>query len=191
VIVNSYEFRVLDTVDPVTIDYAVDIVFAQDSPFIPSQQEVDALVELAFLEPNKATLLESLRSFQKSDLPFGFIDDVIFEPLLDVVVDDETISWVREEEWTSAYIGLVSGSIVVAFLVLMVLASRRRRYCVKSKLYDQGFTVVLPYQDITEDHEQDESSSGWESEVDSSLLSSETSSDTILTSSGTSTYDGS
>jgi hypothetical protein len=73
VIVNLYEFRILDTgVDPVTIDYAVDIVFAQDSPFIPLQQEVDALVELAFLEPNKATLLESLCLFQKSDLPFGF-----------------------------------------------------------------------------------------------------------------------
>jgi hypothetical protein len=25
----------------------------------------------------------------------AFIDDVIFEPLLDVVIDDETISWVR------------------------------------------------------------------------------------------------
>jgi hypothetical protein len=212
VVINAFEFRLLETgVDPITMDFTIDIVFDQTSAFIPSKQEADILVELAFLEPNKDKLLQSLRTYQQFDLPFGFIDDVFYEPLFDVVVDDDIKSLERDDdvdEWTPAYIGIVSGSIVLALMALTVLVSRRRRrrrFPMDTKLYGNAGsppTVQPPSEvDYTEavDEPEEESSSGWESEVgvsssseeNSSLLQSEASYETSVTSSGPSTYDGS
>jgi hypothetical protein len=212
VVINAFEPRLLQTgVDPTTIDFTIDIVFDQTSAFIPSKQEADILVELAFLEPNKEKLLQSLRTYQQFDLPFGFINDVFYEPLNDVVVDDDIKSLERDDdvaEWTPAYIGIVSGSIVLALMALTVLVSRRRRrrrFPMDKNLYGNAgpSPTVQPLSEVdyTEavDEPEEESSSGWESEVgvsssseeNSSLLQSDASYETSLTSSGPSTYDGS
>jgi hypothetical protein len=208
--INEFQFRLLETgVDPITIDYTIDIIFDPSSAFIPTKQEVDILVELAFMEPSKDDLLKSLRTYQQFDLPFGFIDDVVFEPLYDVVVDDDLKSLERDdvEEWTQpAYIGIVSGSIVLALMALTILVSRRRRRLRftlnDKKLYNDvaGPPALLPPNEVdyTEEEHEEESSSGWESEAgvsssseDDSLLRSEASYETEHTSSGASAYDGS
>lgn len=195
VMINFFDFRILNTgVDPITIDYTIDILFAQSSSYIPTQQEADILIELAFLEPNKDALLQSLRTYQEFDLPFGFIDDVFYEPLFDVVVDDDLKSAIRDDEWTAAYIGMISGSIVMGAFALTVLISRhRRRMRLKDKLHYNGASVLPP----NEVHfSEEDSSSGWKSQVDvssedHSLASADSSNSTLLTSSGNSTYDGS
>lgn len=196
-IINFFDFRILNTgVDPITIDYTIDITFAHSSAYVPTQQEADILIELAFLDPNKDALLQSLRTYQEFDLPFGFINDVVYEPLFDVVVDDDLKSGDRDDdELTAAYIGMISGSIFVAVLALSVLVSRqRRRMRLEDKLYSDG-TSDLPPKEVRFS-EEDDSSSGWESEgeissEDQSLAETDSSTNTPLTSSGNSTYNGS
>lgn len=130
--ITSFTFRILMTgLNPVSIDYTVDLIFAQSSAFIPNKQEVDMLVELAFLPPAVQTLLDSFGMLPPESV-FMTTQSVEYMPLYDVVVDDD-IKLLDIDEGDGAHLsaatkGLISGSAAAVALLAFSLLSRRRRF---------------------------------------------------------------
>ena len=62
-------------VNPVTIDFNVEISFTMDSSFVPSQADIDALIETAFLPPNVDRIIAEYNSLP-ADSPFSSTQNV-------------------------------------------------------------------------------------------------------------------
>jgi hypothetical protein len=66
--------------NPVTIDFTVFVSFTNDSSFIPTTSEVDALIELALLPPNVDTLIAEYNALP-TDTPFSSSQSVTYQAL--------------------------------------------------------------------------------------------------------------
>jgi hypothetical protein len=133
--IATFTPRVLMTgLNPVSIEYTVDVVFAQSSAFIPSTQDVDALIELAFQQPSVQTLLDTFH-MQPPDLPFMTTTSVTYTALPDVVVDDFIKSYERDQDddgnLSATQKGLISGSAAIAVLAFLLAFLAFLRRCRK------------------------------------------------------------
>lgn len=66
--------------NPVTIDFNVIISFTSDRSFLPTPQDIDALIELSLLSPNVEILIGEYTSLS-TDSPFSTTQSVTYQKL--------------------------------------------------------------------------------------------------------------
>ena len=152
VVVETFDFTILDFGSvPAAIAYAVELTFSETSAFIPSVNDVDDLVELAFMEPSVLDLLADFQE-QPPEMPFQETKSVEFVLLSEIRAVE------RVGPLSPMRIGLISGASVAFFLVLCYCwrqqRSRRRRKTLNvsgswpSK--SEGMPVIMPSHSFVE-----------------------------------------
>lgn len=64
-----------------TADFSVDAVFSTDAMSVPSQNEIDLLIDSAFSQPFVLDLLMSLRQDLMSSNPFSMVSTILYNPI--------------------------------------------------------------------------------------------------------------
>jgi hypothetical protein len=89
--IESFDGLIADTgFNPVTIDFNATITFSDTSSFVPSADEVNMLVELAFLPPQVDSLIQEYASLS-ADMPFSTTQSVVYAPSPLVRSDDSKL----------------------------------------------------------------------------------------------------
>ena len=121
-------------VNPVTIDFDVEISFTMDSSFVPSQADIDALIEVAFLPPNVDTLIAEYNSLS-ADSPFSTTQTVGYEAPPGIDRDGLKIAELNAEPEkgsskaeTSLIVGASLLALVTSIMFMAWLKARRNRY---------------------------------------------------------------
>ena len=121
-------------VNPVTIDFNVEISFTMDSSFVPSQADIDALIEVAFLPPNVDTLIAEYNSLS-ADSPFSTTQTVGYEAPPGIDRDGLKIAELNAEPEkgsskaeTSLIVGASLLALVTSIMFMAWLKARRNRY---------------------------------------------------------------
>jgi hypothetical protein len=73
--------------NPVTIDFSATVIFSENSSIPVTQEELNMLIELAFLAPQVDTLIEVYRTLPP-DEPFSTTQSIEFSTLSNVVKND-------------------------------------------------------------------------------------------------------
>jgi hypothetical protein len=124
--------------NPVTIDFAITITFADQSGFIPTTEEIDSLIELAFLPPSIDNLIGQYNALP-ADSPFSTTQTIQYEALSGILRDgleeispnsgnDRNVS--KSERLLTAGVF----SLLIFTIFLLVLWFRSRRYHRQSTL---------------------------------------------------------
>jgi hypothetical protein len=120
--------------DPVTIDFEVQVSFTTDSSFIPTTEEIDALIELAFLPPSVDMLIAEYNALP-ADSPFSSTQSVAYQALSGVIRDGLKVAAskpVHAKHISAAETSLVVGVSFLALLTFVLfiiwLRARRKRH---------------------------------------------------------------
>jgi len=136
VAVENFESEMIDygTTPNFAIAYAAEITFAETSAFFPTAEDVDALIQLAFLEPEVFDLLNALRELPPDD-PFAATETVEF-----FLLDDEIrVGTGRTSGNLSAtQITLVAGALSILLVAVCFLLMRFRSKRIEARLSRLG-----------------------------------------------------
>jgi hypothetical protein len=74
--------------NPISMDYNIDVYFDPSSTFVPTTAELDALIEMAFMQPAVQKLLDTYPTLPP-DLPFTMTESITYSPQPQIIVDDD------------------------------------------------------------------------------------------------------
>ena len=124
------------TYEPIlAMAYAIEVTFAQDSAFVPTTDEIDQLIQIAFSPAAVQVLIANLQQ----ELSPAMIQSVQYLPLPDSILPTAERERVNnannddndEDGSSAAFVGVVSGAatlISIAFCYLLAMLRRRARY---------------------------------------------------------------
>lgn len=151
--VSSFEYEVIQSgTDPVSIDYAIDLSFDDTSAFIPTQQEIDILVEITFLPPSVEDLISEFRNVGHSVDGLDDIENIQYT-LLNVRNSQVKIGVFGKETTAGQGAALVSVSLIAIFATLVLFMNRFRNPRISDKLRGDETKLIMPaysYQDQAE-----------------------------------------
>jgi hypothetical protein len=120
VMIESFNGTLIKTgTNPTSIDYDVSVKFSPSSQFIPSPQDLDVLIQLAFQPPAVSAFLDKLHALAP-DSPFVTTQQVSYTPL-DTSAPSKSLD--RGNGISPATIGLMSASAVIAVTAIVALAA--------------------------------------------------------------------
>jgi hypothetical protein len=136
--IESFEGMIIETgFNPVAIDFNATVTFSDASSFIPNAQEVDMLVEVAFLPPQVDVLIEEYGTLSM-DMPFSTTQSIDFGSL--TILRNDDLKLLRSEDagrktaTEKALIVIVASLSVLLIMLLKLLyqSSKSLRRCPSS-----------------------------------------------------------
>ena len=133
------------TTPVVSIAYTVEVVFADTSTFIPTTEELDVLVQLAFLEPPVFDLLTDLRSLP-SDSPFSSTESVEYFLLEGKL----RVGATPRDRLSAVQLTLITGASAILLAAVALLSMRWRTGRIEAKFSTvtsskvQDIPVLMP-----------------------------------------------
>jgi hypothetical protein len=152
---KSFDGLIVDTgFNPVMIDFNATVTFSGTSSFIPTTEEVDMLVQLAFLPPQVDALIEEYSSLS-ADMPFSTTQSIEFTPISLVRSDDLKLLQSEDvggkttiEKALISIVAFLSASLVV-LLGLRYKSNRKRNLPFSVKL---ELVPIMPGYSFSDSH---------------------------------------
>ena len=147
VAVENFEGKITTyaTFPDVVIMYTVEVTFADTSSFTPSTDELDVLVQLAFLEPPVFDLLTDFQNLP-SDNPFSGTESVEYSLLEERIRVDATPRSTLSNTQITLVTGVSAMILVIAVFLLMRCRTRRieARFSTATSSKVQDIPILMP-----------------------------------------------